>query len=82
MIRVRLLRARAARQDREMEHDDLVRRVRAEFLEMPGLRLTPRQATRLWGLEHEQCQAVIALLIGSAFLRYTATGAIARAQDD
>jgi hypothetical protein len=29
----------------------LVERVRAEFIEMPGLHLTLPQAARLWGLE-------------------------------
>lgn len=29
-------------------------RVRGEFLEMPGLRLTMPQARRLWGLEEEE----------------------------
>ena len=31
----------------------LVHRVRGEFLEMPGLRLTRAQAQRLWGLDEE-----------------------------
>ena len=30
---------------------DVVRRVRGEFLEMPGLRLTAQQARRLWRLD-------------------------------
>jgi len=42
-----------------MELEMAVRRVREEFREMPGLLLTPAQATRLWGLEHEMCRAVI-----------------------
>ena len=29
---------------------DAVRRIRAEFLEMPGLRLTAPQAARLWSV--------------------------------
>ena len=35
-----------------MELEAIVRRIREEFREMPGLRLTLAQATRLWGLEH------------------------------
>ena len=62
-----------------MEIEALLRRVRAEFAEMPGLRLTPAQATRLWGLEGEACDTVINALVASSFLRWTATGAIARA---
>jgi hypothetical protein len=62
-----------------MELETIVRRVREEFREMPGLRLTPAQATRLWGLEHETCTAVIQMLIAAEFLRWTTTGAITRA---
>jgi hypothetical protein len=57
----------------------VVRRVRGEFLEMPGLRLTLPQASRLWGLETPACEAVIEALIQSAFLQRTATGAVTRA---
>ena len=52
-----------------MEFEAIVRRVQCEFVEMPGLQLTPAQATRLWGLERDACQAVINALIASAFLR-------------
>ena len=62
-----------------MEFDELVRRVRGEFLEMPGLTLTFPQAERLWGLEHDVCRQVINALIGSEFLRCTPDGTIARA---
>ena len=63
-----------------MELEMAVRRVREEFREMPGLLLTPAQATRLWGLEHETCRAVIESLVAAAFLRWTATGAVTRAE--
>ncbi len=63
-----------------MELEMLVHRVREEFREMPGLRLTPAQATRLWGLEHETCRQVIELLVAAAYLRWTATGAVTRAE--
>ena len=42
-----------------MELEPIVYRIREEFREMPGLRLTPAQATRLWGLENETCREVI-----------------------
>ena len=61
-----------------MELEAVLRRVRAEFMEMPGLRLTPAQATRLWGLEREVCHAVINALIDASFLRWTPAGALAR----
>ena len=60
------------------EFHQLVDRVRSEFLEMPGLRLTLPQAARLWGLDLPACEAVVAALIRSAFLQRTATGAVTR----
>jgi hypothetical protein len=61
-----------------MDLDAVVRRVREEFREMPGLRLTPAQATRLWGLEDETCRHIIDRLVASAFLRWTPAGAVTR----
>ncbi|OLC41565.1 MAG: hypothetical protein AUH43_24375 [Acidobacteria bacterium 13_1_40CM_65_14] len=63
-----------------MDLEPIVRRVKEEFHEMPGLRLTPAQATRLWGLEQETCRAVIESLVAAAFLRWTPTGAVTRAE--
>jgi hypothetical protein len=34
-----------------MRTDDVHQRNQGEFIEMPGLRLTPAQAQRLWGLD-------------------------------
>jgi hypothetical protein len=59
-----------------MELDAIIRRVREEFHEMPGLRLTPAQATRLWGLEREICSKVIDALVAAAFLRWTPAGTV------
>jgi len=42
----------------------LVRRVLAEFEEMPCLRLTPGQAQRLFGLRRDICERVLAVLVG------------------
>ena len=47
---------------------------------MPGLRLTPAQATRLWGLEDETCRAVIDALVVASFLRWTPGGTVIRAE--
>ena len=47
---------------------------------MPGLRLTPAQATRLWGLEYETCRAVIDRLVASDFLRWTPAGLVTRVE--
>jgi hypothetical protein len=61
-----------------MELETVVCRIREEFREMPGLRLTPAQATRLWGLERDTCRAVIDTLVAAEFLRWTAGGTITR----
>jgi len=58
----------------------LLQRVRAEFNEMPGLRLTPPQAARLLGLDHMSCDRVIDLLVNSAFLRWTTDGSVVRTE--
>ena len=47
---------------------DLLHRIRAEFNEMPGLRLTFHQAQRLWGLDEKTCLNALAELVGSGFL--------------
>jgi hypothetical protein len=57
---------------------DLVRRIRGEFLEMPGLRLTLQQARRLWRLDDTACDAVLAVLVDAQFLARTPDGAFVR----
>jgi hypothetical protein len=61
-----------------MELETVVRRVREEFREMPGLRLTPEQATKLWGLDQDLCRQVIDSLIARDFLRWTPAGSLVR----
>jgi len=56
----------------------LLVRVRSEFLEMPGLRLTIRQAARLWGLEGAVSERVLARLEDAGFLLRTRDGAYMR----
>jgi hypothetical protein len=63
-----------------MDLENVVRRIRGEFREMPGLHLTPAQAMRLWGLEREICHLVIEGLVAAAFLRWTRGGTIAIAE--
>lgn len=53
-----------------------LRRVRAEFLEMPGLKLTVSQAQRLWGMDRSTCEALIEELTASRFLARTRDGAV------
>jgi hypothetical protein len=64
-----------------MSHDTLVKRIRAEFLEMPGLRLTLEQAQRLCGVEEELCQQVLDTLVDTKFLCVKPNGSYARLSD-
>ena len=47
----------------------LERRVRGEFDEMPGLRLTLDQASRLLDVEPTECGRLLDTLVASGFLR-------------
>ena len=49
-------------------------RIRGEYMEMPGLRLSLAQAQRLWGMDADSCTTVLQLLIDASFLRRTANG--------
>ena len=64
----------AARALPKLTSPDLLRRVRAEYLEMPGLRLTAQQAQCLFGLDPESCDAVLGTLMDTKFLSRTDTG--------
>ena len=63
-------------------YDALLKRMRAEFMEMPGLRLPPRAGTqRLCGVERTVCQPVLDMLVHTKFLCVKANGAYARVTD-
>ena len=64
---------------REIALADAMRRVRAEFVEMPGMQLTPAQAARLWHFETEFCEAVLSALVDTKFLVKTRKDRFARA---
>ena len=57
----------------------LEERVRGEFLEMPGLRLTPQQAARLWAMDRTTSEHLLAGLALTGFLARTRDGAYLRA---
>ena len=59
-------------------NDEVLRRVQGEFMEMPGLRLTPAQARRLWGLDAAAVDALLNALVKTNFLFETADGAFMR----
>ncbi len=48
---------------------DLTDRCQGEFLEMPGMRLTVRQAQRLWSADPQACEAALDTLVQRGFLR-------------
>ena len=61
--------------------DDVVARLRAEYLEMPGLRLKPDQVQRLCGVEPSICQMVLDALVAERFLCVKPDGLYARVTD-
>ena len=61
-----------------MRIDEALQRIQGEFVEMPGLRLTPAQAQRLWGLERDVCDALLGALVDAKFLAETRDGAFVR----
>ena len=56
-------------------------RLRAEFIEMPGLRLRAEQVQRLCGIERILCQTVLNELVSANFLRLKADGHYARSSE-
>ncbi len=54
---------------------EILRRVRSEYREMPGLKLTGDQARRLWALDARLCERLLAVLVDMKFLRRTRDGA-------
>jgi hypothetical protein len=56
----------------------VVDRVRAEFVEMPGLELTLPQAERLWGLGTDDCRHVLDSLADAGFLKWTPRRTVVR----
>jgi hypothetical protein len=56
----------------------VAQRVRGEYLEMPGLRLTPEQARRLWRMNAHDCDRVLGALVSERFLARTRDGAFVR----
>ena len=57
----------------------LLRRIRSEFLEMPGLQLTSAQAARLWALDRQTSERLLDGLTMAGFLLTNREGAYLRA---
>jgi Fic family protein len=56
----------------------LIERIKAEYMEMPGLRLTTAQAARLWNLSVRTSERVLAALVERRFLIRDTRGAYRR----
>lgn len=54
--------------------DTLLRRVRDEFVEMPGLSLTEGQASRLWQVDPHTTADLLRQLVEARFLARTGAG--------
>ena len=59
----------------------LLNRIRTEFLEMPGLRLTLQQMQRLYGIERTMCLSILDALVDTGFLCVKTNGAYGRLTD-
>ena len=64
-----------------MPYTAMIERIRGEFLEMPGLRLTAAQVRRLCGVDPTTCQVVLDALVDINFLQVRADGTYARPSD-
>lgn len=61
-----------------MRIDEVLQRIQGEYAEMPGLRLTPAQAQRLWGLDRATCEQLLRALVNEKFLSQTHDGSFIR----
>ena len=64
-----------------MQHEHALDRLRAEFIEMPGLRLTRDQVHRLCGVEKGMCSEVLEALVQEHFLCVKPDGSYVRVSD-
>jgi DNA-binding Lrp family transcriptional regulator len=64
------------------DSEALVRRIVAEFDDMPGLALTVRQASRFLGVDQTACARILDTLTRDGVLRCTAHDVYVRADRD
>ena len=60
--------------ERRDDAQTLLARIRSEYQEMPGLRLTAAQAQRLWCLDQETCDSLLSELVEDKFLKRSTSG--------
>ena len=61
--------------------EDVIERIRAEYMEMPGLRLRAEQVQRLCGIEQRVCRLVLDTLVNAQFLSVNPDGQYGRSTD-
>jgi hypothetical protein len=66
----------------DTEFDNWLRRIRAEYWEMPGLALSIPQAQRLWSLDGSTVERLFAQLVAAGELRQLADRRFVRARND
>jgi hypothetical protein len=59
----------------------VLERIRAEYLEMPGMKLTTQQLQRLCGVEEPMCAGVLDSLVRAKFLCLNPDGTYVRLTD-
>lgn len=57
---------------------DLMRRIRREYLETPGLSLTVAQVRRFWGVDRAHCAVALAALVDAGLLSRRGDGRYVR----
>lgn len=62
-------------------NEQVMLRIRSEYLEMPGLRLTCSQAQRLFGIGEQVCAKLLDDLVAHGFLARQANGTYGRLTD-
>ena len=55
-------------------HEQIMRRIRAEYREMPDMSLRPQQVQRLCGIDGTMCQEALDALVAAKFLRVRSDG--------
>lgn len=61
-----------------IDHDAAVVRIAVDYIEMPDLVVTARQAVRLWNIPSDVCERALAALVDRGFLVRTRAGAFLR----
>jgi DNA-binding IclR family transcriptional regulator len=65
----------------QLPYQQALARIRSEYLEMPGMKLTIEQVQRLSGVDRDSCKRVLDDLVRMRFLRVGPDGHYARDTD-